>query len=71
MERNKVLVTCKVFTEKMNEALHRNPGHDGMNFPYSEDGLVLFAPMLRDTARMALQKSICDEVSEQYTITRS
>lgn len=69
MECNKLLVTCEFFTEKMNEVLHRDPAHDGMNFPHSEDGLVLFAPMLKDTARMALQKSIFEEVSDAYTIT--
>lgn len=71
MKKEKELVTCRFFTEKMNEVLHSNHGRDEMSFPYDEDGLVLFAPMLTDTARMALQKLIFDEVSEQYTITRT
>jgi len=71
MEANKVLVTCEMFTQKMNEALHHNPENEGMSFPHNADGLVLFAPMLSDIKRMALQKAIFDEVSKNYTIART
>jgi hypothetical protein len=69
MESKKILVTCNEFTDKMNEALHRDAKHEGMSFPYSEDGLVLFAPALSESARIALHKATFDEVSKHYTIT--
>ena len=72
MNSNKIHVACEVFTEKMDEALRLHPDYkDGMAFPYHEDGLVLCAPMLNESQRMALHKAIFDEVSKIYTITRS
>lgn len=70
MNDKKTWVTCAVFTEKMNEELHKNPEHQDMVFPHNEDGLDLFAPMLSSHARIALHKATFDKVSKHYTITR-
>ena len=65
---NRILVTYKEFTDKMNDCLHRDPGHEGMEFRYDKNGYNLIAPGMNEADRMALDKTIFDEVSKHYTI---
>ena len=63
------LVTYKVFVDKMNECLHQDHDHQGMEFVCDKDGYRLIAPGMTETSRMALDKTIFDEVSKRYKIT--
>lgn len=63
------LVTYKEFVDKMNECLHQDHGHQGMEFICDQGGYRLFAPSMTETSRMALDKTIFDKVSKRYRIT--
>lgn len=68
VSNNRILVTYKEFTDKMNDCLHRDSGREGIEFLHDKDGYKLIAPGMNETDRMALDKTIFDEVSKQYSI---
>lgn len=68
VSNNRIVVTYKEFTDKMNDFLHLGSGREGMKFLHDKDGYKLIAPGMNETDRMALDKAIFDEVSKQYSI---
>lgn len=70
-EVNKELVSFVQFVALLNDELRRDPRYqDGMNFTVGENGYNFVTPTLMITENMALDKSIFDRVSTQYTIIR-
>jgi hypothetical protein len=64
----KLKITCEEFTAKLNERLRANLANESMVFLHDRAGFELPSPVLKESERMELSKTMFDEVSGRYAI---